>query len=284
MLDVAVIDDSAAAEVSLDPVRARLLAALSEPGSASTLAAQVGLSRQKANYHPRALERHGLVEARERFEDAEVYWLSTVRPDGRPHVTPLLSVWLDGALYFCTGPSERKAKNLAGNPHCTLTTGCNNLDEGLDLVVEGDAARMSDAAALRRIADAYESKYGGDWRFDVRDGAFHHRGGRALVYEVAPSTAFGFGKGEFSQTRWPFGGVRHRGDAASKPGAHEDRRGHVQNRSSAPTSPTCCSPTGPAGSIARAPGPRRLKLGPGARARPTSPACPQRWCRARACR
>jgi hypothetical protein len=41
---------------------------------------------------------------------AEVYWLSTVRPDGRPHVTPLLSVWLDGALSFCTGPSERKAK------------------------------------------------------------------------------------------------------------------------------------------------------------------------------
>jgi hypothetical protein len=43
---------------------------------------------------------------------AEVYWLSTVRPDGRPHVTPLLAIWLEGALYFCTGPDERKAKNL----------------------------------------------------------------------------------------------------------------------------------------------------------------------------
>jgi DNA-binding transcriptional ArsR family regulator len=62
MLDVAVIDDPAAAEASLDPVRARLLAALAEPGSATTLAAQAGLSRQKANYHLRALERHGLVE------------------------------------------------------------------------------------------------------------------------------------------------------------------------------------------------------------------------------
>lgn len=62
MLDVAVIDDPAAAEVSLDPVRARLLAALAEPGSATTLAARAGLSRQKANYHLRALERHGLVE------------------------------------------------------------------------------------------------------------------------------------------------------------------------------------------------------------------------------
>ena len=62
MLDVAVIEDPAAAEVSLDPVRARLLSALAEPGSASTLAPRTGVSRQKANYHLRALERHGLVE------------------------------------------------------------------------------------------------------------------------------------------------------------------------------------------------------------------------------
>ena len=62
MLDVAVISDAAAAEVSLDPVRARLLAALVEPGSATTLAARTGLPRQKVNYHLRTLERHGLVE------------------------------------------------------------------------------------------------------------------------------------------------------------------------------------------------------------------------------
>jgi len=146
----------------------------------------------------------GWAEARGRLEDAQVYWLSTVRPDGRPHVTPLLAVWLDGALYFCTGPSERKAKNLARNPHCVLTTGCNALDEGLDLVVEGDAAKVSDDAKLGRIAGAYASKYGSDWHFDVRDGAFYGEGGEALVDEVAPSTAFGFGKGEFSQTRWRF--------------------------------------------------------------------------------
>ena len=62
MHDVAVIDDPAAAEVSLDPIRARLLAELAEPGSASTLGERVGLTRQKANYHLRALERHGLIE------------------------------------------------------------------------------------------------------------------------------------------------------------------------------------------------------------------------------
>jgi DNA-binding transcriptional ArsR family regulator len=62
MLDVAVIEDPATAEVTLDPVRSGLLAALAEPGSATTLAGPAGLTRQKANYHLRALERHGLVE------------------------------------------------------------------------------------------------------------------------------------------------------------------------------------------------------------------------------
>jgi DNA-binding transcriptional ArsR family regulator len=62
MFDVAVIEDPAAAEVSLDPIRARLLAELAEPSSATMLAAKVGLARQKVNYHLRALERHGLVE------------------------------------------------------------------------------------------------------------------------------------------------------------------------------------------------------------------------------
>jgi len=62
MFDVAVIEDPSAAEVSLDPVRARLLAELVEPGSATMLAAKVGLPRQKVNYHLRTLEQHGLVE------------------------------------------------------------------------------------------------------------------------------------------------------------------------------------------------------------------------------
>jgi DNA-binding transcriptional ArsR family regulator len=62
MLDVAVIDDPAAAEASLDPVRARLLAELAEPGSAAALADKVGLPRQNVNYHLKALERHGLIE------------------------------------------------------------------------------------------------------------------------------------------------------------------------------------------------------------------------------
>jgi DNA-binding transcriptional ArsR family regulator len=62
MLDVAVIEDAAVAEATLDPIRTRLLAELAEPGSASSLAAKVGLPRQKVNYHLKLLERHGLVE------------------------------------------------------------------------------------------------------------------------------------------------------------------------------------------------------------------------------
>lgn len=62
MLDVSVIDDPATAEVTLDPMRARLLAALAEPASATMLAARFGLARQKINYHLRELERHGLIE------------------------------------------------------------------------------------------------------------------------------------------------------------------------------------------------------------------------------
>jgi DNA-binding transcriptional ArsR family regulator len=62
MLDVAVIEDPAVAGISLDPMRARLLAELAVPGSATTLAQKVGLARQKVNYHLRALEQHGLVE------------------------------------------------------------------------------------------------------------------------------------------------------------------------------------------------------------------------------
>ncbi len=147
------------------------------------------------------------AHARGDLAEAEIYWLSTVRPDGRPHVTTLIGVWFRGALYFCTGPAERKAKNLEQNPHCVLTTGRNSLD-GLDLVVEGDAAKVSDQTELASVADTYEAKYGP--HFTAPDGTWFGlgdalRAGDVRVYRVAPTTAFGFGKGKaFSQTRWQF--------------------------------------------------------------------------------
>ncbi|MGW7600980.1 pyridoxamine 5'-phosphate oxidase family protein [Streptomyces antimycoticus] len=144
------------------------------------------------------------LEGREGLAAAELYWLSTVRRDGRPHVTPLIAVWCDGALCFCTGPEEQKARNLAHNPRCVLTTGAGVLYEGLDLVVEGEAEPVRDDATLGRIAAAYGAKYGEEWTFQVRDGAFHHDGHTALVFRVAPATAFGFRKGAYGQTRWRF--------------------------------------------------------------------------------
>jgi general stress protein 26 len=144
-------------------------------------------------------------DGRKAIEQAEVYWLSTVRPDDRPHVTPLLAVWQDDALHFCTGADERKAKNLEHNPHCVLTTGNNALHGGLDIVVEGDAVRVRGTETLQRLADGWEQKYGPEWHFDVGDGAFTHEAGEALVFAVAPAKAFGFGKGPYSQTRWRFG-------------------------------------------------------------------------------
>jgi general stress protein 26 len=144
-------------------------------------------------------------DAREQLENADLYWIVTVRPDGQPHVTPLIAVLVDDAMYFCTGPDERKAKNLAQNGRCVLMTGCNSITSGFDVVVEGEAVRVRDEVKLQRIADTYVTKYGPEWTFTVRDGAFHHEPGIALVFEVASSTAFGFGKGTpFSQTRYRF--------------------------------------------------------------------------------
>ena len=135
---------------------------------------------------------------------AEIFWLSTVRRDGRPHVTPLPAVWLDGVLHFCTGSAEQKTRNLANDPRCVLTTGANRLREGLDVVVEGSAHRVTDTARLHALAALWESKLG--WDFAVADGAFRDPEGRhGLVYAVTPSKVLAFGKGEpFSQTRYRF--------------------------------------------------------------------------------
>jgi general stress protein 26 len=145
------------------------------------------------------------ADAEAALEAAQLAWVVTVRADGSPHVTPLVAVWLDGALYFCTGPGEQKTKNLERNPRCTLMTGCNTWDQGLDLVVEGAAVRVTDEVLLQRLADEWARKWDGQWQFEVQDGMFAGEGNEAYVFEVAPVTAFGYGKGKsFSQTRWRF--------------------------------------------------------------------------------
>ncbi|MEV0175469.1 pyridoxamine 5'-phosphate oxidase family protein [Streptomyces sp. NPDC050803] len=149
------------------------------------------------------------AEARRLLEAAEIFWLSTVRPGGRLHVTPLIGAWHDGRLYFSTGPEEQKAKNLAHDPHCALTTGRNVLTEGLDVIVEGVADRITDPAALEEIIAVHETKYREHMTspegtfFGMGDGI---RKGEVAVFGVAPHTAYGFGRdgGVFSHTRWTF--------------------------------------------------------------------------------
>jgi len=149
----------------------------------------------------------GWDETRRVLEEAQLSWICTVRADGRPHLTPLVAVWLDGALYFSTGDGEQKAVNLRGNSHVLLLTGCHRWDEGLDVVAEGDAIRVTDDALLTRLAQAWARKWDGQWQFQVRDGAFESPGGgegKALVFEVRPAKVLAFAKGRFGQTRHSF--------------------------------------------------------------------------------
>lgn len=148
------------------------------------------------------------TDADRQLEEADLYWFASVRAGGRPHVVPLLGVWIDGAFYFTTGKTEQKVSNLSTNRQVTVITGCNDLDQGLDVVVEGEATVVTDDARLDRLGDAYAAKYGEGWRVPGLDGV--------VVYEVTPSKVFGFGRkdgrvgppagqGEmFSQTRWRF--------------------------------------------------------------------------------
>jgi nitroimidazol reductase NimA-like FMN-containing flavoprotein (pyridoxamine 5'-phosphate oxidase superfamily) len=148
-------------------------------------------------------------EVRRVLDDAQLSWITTVRADGRPHVTPLVAVWIDDAMHFSTGPEEQKAVNLAANPHVVLTTGCNRWDEGLDVMVEGDAVRVTDDATLRRLAGAWTTKWDGRWTFGVTEGGFNHGdgdgnadAGPVLVFAVRPAKVLAFGKGTFTHTRY----------------------------------------------------------------------------------
>jgi nitroimidazol reductase NimA-like FMN-containing flavoprotein (pyridoxamine 5'-phosphate oxidase superfamily) len=139
------------------------------------------------------------------LDAAQVFWVSTVRADGRPHVTPLIAAWHDGWLHLTTGPDEQKARNLAANPQVAVTTGSNGMGAGVDIVIEGSAVRIREESELRQLADAFLTKYGETWRYEVAGGDFRHAGasGRVLVYRVAASKILAFSKGEpFSQTRW----------------------------------------------------------------------------------
>jgi nitroimidazol reductase NimA-like FMN-containing flavoprotein (pyridoxamine 5'-phosphate oxidase superfamily) len=149
----------------------------------------------------------GWEETRGALEAAELFWISTVRADGRPHVTPVVAAWADDAAWFCTGAGEQKFLNLRANPHVVMTTGCSHWDQGLDVMVEGEAVQVTDDAVLERVARVFTSKWDGRWQFKAQGGAFREHvdgSGGARVFSVTPSKVFAHAKGD------PFGATTHR--------------------------------------------------------------------------
>jgi pyridoxine/pyridoxamine 5'-phosphate oxidase len=144
-------------------------------------------------------------DTRRELENAELFWLTTVRADGRPHSTPLVAAWARDELHFTTGADEQKSKNLRVNPHVLLSTGRNDWQGGLDVVVEGDARRSTEQSANEEIALAFRSKWAGDWAYVARDGKFFHPDGfEVLLYAVKPQKVLVFAKGTFGHTTHQF--------------------------------------------------------------------------------
>jgi hypothetical protein len=145
------------------------------------------------------------TDTRDRFGAGDTFWLATVRPDGAPHLVPVLAVVTGGRVFFAAGAGTAKAADLARDARCVLATNA----DGADVVVEGIAATVRDVDVLTRVAAAYLDTYG--WDVEVRDGAFHGSGAPTAgpspydVYQVTPSTAFSFGTEESSgATRYAF--------------------------------------------------------------------------------
>jgi PPOX class probable F420-dependent enzyme len=136
--------------------------------------------------------------------EAELYWLTTVRADGRPHVTPLIGAWHDGAAWFMTGHDEQKARNLAHSPRVALTTGGNTWNRGHDVVVEGTAERVTDRDTLQALADAIHAKYGDDWRFHVEGDSLTEGDHPSGLYRVSPRKVLSYAKDPHAQTAYTF--------------------------------------------------------------------------------
>jgi pyridoxine/pyridoxamine 5'-phosphate oxidase len=135
----------------------------------------------------------------------QTHFLATTRPDGRPHVAAVGALWVDGRFSFTSGAGTRKSRNLAENPNCVISV----LLTGIDLVVEGTAAKVTDEPTLQRLAERYDAQ---GWPASVKDGALTAEYSAPSagpppwdLYVVAPVTAFGVLTSEpGGATRWRF--------------------------------------------------------------------------------
>jgi len=136
----------------------------------------------------------------------QVTWfLGTAQQDGRPHAAGVGAVWHDGSLYFTSSPAARKAHDLAANPRCTVSA---RLD-GIDVVLEGEARRVRDAATLDEVVGIYRA---GGWPAEVTDDAFTAPYSAPSagpppwhLYRMTVHTIFGVATAApYGATRWRF--------------------------------------------------------------------------------
>jgi PPOX class probable F420-dependent enzyme len=150
--------------------------------------------------------REGLLPwsfATERLETSHDYWVATVWPDGRPHVTPVWGAWFDDHLWFSADQTSRKARNLAAEPRCTVTT-----DNALEpVILDGVAELVTDRSDVARFTEASRAKYAAEWVEDLYTVDFFDANlGGGGTYRVTPTTVFALAADAFttSPTRWTF--------------------------------------------------------------------------------
>jgi hypothetical protein len=133
------------------------------------------------------------------------FFIGTVRPDGRPHSAGVGAIWVDDALYFVGGPGTRRSRNLAANPACSVSVRL----PGIDLVMEGEAHRVTDAATLERVAGIYaEVGWPASVEGDALTAPFSAPSAGPppwYLYRLTLHTAFGVASAEpHGATRWDF--------------------------------------------------------------------------------
>jgi hypothetical protein len=136
---------------------------------------------------------------------ATPWFLGTVRPDGRPHAAGIGAAWFDGDVYFTSGPGTRKSRDLATNSSSTIATKL----EGIDVVFEGEATRVTDPDTLERVAAIYRD---GGWPAQVERDAFTAPFSAPSagpppwhLYRFTFHTAVGVATAEpYGATRWRF--------------------------------------------------------------------------------
>ncbi len=136
--------------------------------------------------------------AEAKLKKSRQYWIATTRPDGRPHVMIIWGLWMDGRLYFSTGKTSRKARNLASNPNCTMCTD----DSGEAVILEGVVEHEREGETIRNFLRLYEKKY----KFDMSSGADDFLKLKEPVFYLRPKVAFALWEKKFSTsaTRWLF--------------------------------------------------------------------------------